>query len=113
MEVVLSRRDAVYVMGMTALLEPFVEVFGGEATVELMVKDTKNTRNYHAHYDEKGEKKALKGAALVALVLRLQVLFTLCLLGRLGMPPEAAINLVKQPNLARLLGNAKHILAED
>ncbi|MPR02503.1 hypothetical protein F0169_10735 [Pseudomonas sp. MAFF 212408] len=98
---------------LTALLEPFVEVFGGEATVELMVKDTKNTRNYHAHYDEKGEKKALKGAALVALVLRLQVLFTLCLLGRLGMPPELAINLVKQPNLARLLGNAKHILAED
>lgn len=98
---------------LTALLEPFVEVFGGKATVELMVKDTKNTRNYHAHYDEKGEKKALKGAALVALVLRLQVLFTLCLLGRLGMPPELAINLVKQPNLARLLGNAKHILAED
>ena len=97
---------------LAVLLEPFVEVFGGQATVELMVKDTKNTRNYHAHYDEKGEKKALKGAALVALVLRLQVLFTLCLLGRLGMPLDLALDLVKQPNLARLLGNAKHLLAE-
>lgn len=95
------------------LLEPYVEIFGGEANVELMVKDTKNTRNYHAHYDKKGEKKALKGAALVALVLRLQVLFTLCLLGRLGVPLEMALNLVKQPNLARLLGNARHLLAEE
>jgi hypothetical protein len=98
---------------LTELLEPYADVFGGQATVSLMVKNTKNTRNYHAHYDEKGERKALKGAALVALVLRLQVLFTLCLLGRLGMPLALALSLVKQPNLARLLGNANHLLAEE
>lgn len=96
---------------LNTLLEPFVDVFGGNAAIEQMVKDTRNTRNYHAHYDEKGEKKALKGAPLVALILQLRVLFTLCLLTRLGMPTEEAIKLVRQPNLSRLMRSANHLIA--
>lgn len=95
---------------LSSLLEPLVDVFGGVAAVEQMVKDTRNTRNYHAHYDEKGEKKALRGAPLVALTLQLRVLFTLCLLTRLSMSTEEATRLVSKSSLARLLRTAKHLI---
>lgn len=98
---------------LNSLLEPFVDVYGGSVAIEQMVKDTRNTRNYHAHYDEKGEKKALKGAPLVALILQLRVLFTLCLLTRLGIPTVEAIKLVRQPNLSRLMRSANHLIANN
>ncbi|MFU6892145.1 HEPN domain-containing protein [Pseudomonas aeruginosa] len=91
------------------MLEPYSSVFGGEDSVANIVKQTKDTRNYHAHYDAKGARKATKGAALVALTFRLQVLFTLCIVVRLGLKVEEALNLVKTEALARLLKSANNI----
>jgi len=91
------------------MFSPYVAVFGGEQAVADIIKGTKNTRNYHAHYDANGAKKAVKGAALVALTYRLQVLFTLCVVVRLGFTVDEALNLAKVDALARLLRTAINI----
>lgn len=91
------------------LIDPFASVFGEEAIIDLIVRGAVKTRNYHAHYDPKGAAKALKGTALIALTLRLQVLFTLCFLTRLGLKDEEALELARSSPLQRLLGNANYI----
>lgn len=91
------------------MFSPYLTVFGGEQAVAEIIKGTKNTRNYHAHYDANGSKKAVKGAALVALTFRLQVLFTLCVVVRLGFTVEETLNLAKVDALARLLRTAINI----
>ncbi|HCL3145385.1 TPA: hypothetical protein N2A34_003144 [Pseudomonas aeruginosa] len=91
------------------MLSPYASVFGGEQAITDIIKGTKNTRNYHAHYDAKGYKKSVKGAALVALTFRLQVLFTLCIVVRLGFTVEEALNLARVDALSRLLRTATNI----
>lgn len=91
------------------MFSPYLAVFGGEKAVADIIRKTKNTRNYHAHYDPKGARKAVRGAALVALTFRLQVLFTLCVVVRLGSTVEEALNIAKTGPLARLLQSATHI----
>lgn len=91
------------------MFAPYVEAFGGGESVRNIIKLTKDTRNYHAHYDAKGAKKAAKGSALVALTFRLQALFALCILVRLGFSPEEAVKLTKSGALARLIQIANNI----
>lgn len=91
------------------LIDRFAGVFGGETPIDLIVRDTVRTRNYHAHYDPQGAAKALKGGALISLTFRLRVLFALCLLIRLGLTEEEAIDLARSAPLQRLLRNANYI----
>ncbi|MOA22701.1 hypothetical protein D3C78_1432770 [compost metagenome] len=77
-----------------------------------MVRGIVRTRNYHAHYDPEGKKKALTGRALVALTFRMRALFVLCLLLRLGFSVDEASHLAKQEALDRLLRSANSIDAD-
>ena len=91
------------------LSDRFIEVFGGQSKVDLMVQGTVKTRNYHAHYDPAGKAKALTGPALITLTFRLRVLFALNLLVRLGLTYEEATKLTKAPPLQQLLRSAIYI----
>lgn len=51
---------------------------------EQIIKDAKNSRNYYTHYDEKLEKKALKGKQLFVLTERLKVFLLVLLLKETG-----------------------------
>lgn len=91
------------------LIDRFEGLFGGEELIDSIVRGTVRTRNYHAHYDPEGAGKALKGGALISLTFRLRVSFTLCLLVRLGLTEEEAIELARSTPLQRLLRNANYI----
>lgn len=59
------------------LLSPFI-------AKEEFVKLSKDTRNYHTHYDQSLEKKTAKGSNLIKLIEIQKTLLTLSLLGELG-----------------------------
>jgi hypothetical protein len=91
------------------LIDDIAEVFGGIENANAIVQGTVRTRNYQAHYDPEGAKKAIKGARLVSLIFRLRVLFALRLLMQLGLTRQEAIDLTRTPPLALLLRNANFI----
>ena len=91
------------------LIDDIAEVFGGSKNADAIVQGTVRTRNYQAHYDPQGARKAIKGVRLVSLIFRLRVLFALRLLIRFGLTSQEAIKLTKVPPLALLLRNANFI----
>ncbi|SDY38192.1 HEPN domain-containing protein [Pseudomonas salomonii] len=91
------------------LIDDIVEVFEGKNNADAIVQGTVRTRNYQAHYDLAGAKKAVKGAHLVSLILRLRVLFALRLLMHLGLTQQEAVELTKTPPLKLFLKSANFI----
>lgn len=91
------------------LTDRFGDIFGGESKVHQIVRGLVNTRNYHAHYDPEGERKALKGAALVGLTYSLQAVFILSILVHLGYTVTEAIEISKSPYLHRILTTAESL----
>ncbi len=91
------------------LIDRFGDIFGDEDKIHQIVRGLVNTRNYHAHYDPEGERKALKGAALVGLTYSLQAVFILSILVHLGHSLPEATEISKTPYLSRILSMAESL----
>lgn len=66
------------------LLKPFKVYFGNNEQRESMIRGAVDTRNYFTHYSKDLENKVFKGRALFDLCSKLEKLFELLLLQRLG-----------------------------
>ena len=55
---------------------------------DTFIKETKNSRNYYTHYDQRLEKKALKGTELHTLTQRLRIILIIITLKETGIPKE-------------------------
>jgi hypothetical protein len=67
-----------------ALIEPIGEYFGKAAGVSGLINQLVATRNYLTHYDKTSHKTALSGEALLHLAMKLEAIFILIFLGRIG-----------------------------
>lgn len=63
---------------------------------EQFIKDTKNSRNYYTHYDERLKIKAIKGGKLFTLTEKLKVILITVILLETGFSEEQIRNLFKR-----------------
>jgi hypothetical protein len=78
------------------LIEPVSEYFGNNTTIKTLLNDTVNTRNYLTHFDKTAEKKAKRDEDLLNLFYKLEVLFKLILLKRIGLDEEQITEAIKR-----------------
>lgn len=93
------------------LIDKFHEIFGGAQKTHQIVRGMVNTRNYHAHYDPKGESKALKDAPLIGLIYNLRALFVFSLLIHLGYTVDEVTKLSKSPYLNKMISIGRNNLS--
>lgn len=82
------------------MFNPFESVFGSEKNRRSIINDVVATRNYLTHFDSKLENDARSGAELWRLCNKLEVLFEVQLLQRLGFTGE---------EIRSLAENSEHI----
>ena len=80
---------------------PFENLLGNPDSIEVMVKQIKNTRNYLTHFDPELQKKAAKGRDLWLLCEKIQALFCLHLLQRIGLTQEELATVARSENHVR------------
>jgi hypothetical protein len=67
------------------LIDPLSEYFGDNKSIKALLNDTVNTRNYLTHFDIDTENSAKKASGLLDLFYKLEILFKLTLLKRIGL----------------------------
>lgn len=77
------------------MIEPFKSYYGGPRDREKLITGIVNTRNYFVHYDKNLEGKALSGAELWEVCMKMEGLFQLHLLKEIGFTSAAIEGIVK------------------
>lgn len=70
---------------------------------EALVKQIKNTRNYLTHYDERLLKKAVQGTDLVYLCLKMEGIFKLLFLQKIGFSDSEVIEIINKNSLLKTI----------
>ena len=83
------------------LVVPFENLMGTPNSIDAMIKQIKNTRNYLTHFNPDLQKKAAKERDLWLLCEKMQALFCLHLLHRIGMTQEELATVARSENHIR------------
>lgn len=83
------------------LLKPFADLFGDRQERSRFAQKTADTRNYLTHYDRGQESKAVKPSRLTPYIYRLNVLFVLHCLLRIGFSPDEALQKIEDNDRLR------------
>ena len=83
------------------LVVPFENLMGAPNSIDAMIKQIKNTRNYLTHFNLDLQKKAAKERDLWLLCEKMQALFCLHLLHRIGMTQEELATVARSENHIR------------
>ncbi len=77
------------------LVSEFNPVFGDNDAVERFISNIVDTRNFYTHYDDALRKRAVQGADLWPLCQKMEALFQMILLKRIGSSKEKVIDFVQ------------------